>query len=236
MGLKESGLRGSLRNVSVGIDAIPDSVVDNFEDADAEPPGVYETGEGIDDYYTIVNGDFARTTSDVVEGGHAIERTSASGPDAIISTSADGLNSYPEGGDTVLFLVRNTSGEADPGLLAQAEDKGGGDFDGYGFGLIDGGLRLRRYDNSDLTNIAAPNNGDITTGEWYWCEADLPESGDDTIEMRLYEVDTESLEPGDHIETASGTDDTYVGNDGIGVFCHSGSGTGTVLDFIRIDE
>ena len=27
MGLKESGLRGSLRNVSVGIDAIPDSVV-----------------------------------------------------------------------------------------------------------------------------------------------------------------------------------------------------------------
>ena len=29
MGLKESGLRGSLRNVSVGIDAIPDSVVEH---------------------------------------------------------------------------------------------------------------------------------------------------------------------------------------------------------------
>ena len=30
MGLKESGLRGSLRNVSVGIDAIPDSVVNQY--------------------------------------------------------------------------------------------------------------------------------------------------------------------------------------------------------------
>ena len=30
MGLKESGLRGSLRNVSVGIDAIPDSVTDHW--------------------------------------------------------------------------------------------------------------------------------------------------------------------------------------------------------------
>ena len=36
MGLKESGLRGSLRNVSVGIDAIPDSVVAQF-DATEEP-------------------------------------------------------------------------------------------------------------------------------------------------------------------------------------------------------
>ena len=31
MGLKESGLRGSLRNVSVSIDAIPDSVVTQYE-------------------------------------------------------------------------------------------------------------------------------------------------------------------------------------------------------------
>ena len=35
MGLKESGLRGSLRNVSVGIDAIPDSVVSRPEDNDS---------------------------------------------------------------------------------------------------------------------------------------------------------------------------------------------------------
>ena len=32
MGLKESGLRGSLRNVSVGIDAIPDTVVSRQDD------------------------------------------------------------------------------------------------------------------------------------------------------------------------------------------------------------
>ena len=34
MGLKEPGLRGSLRNVSVGIDAIPDSVVSRPDDND----------------------------------------------------------------------------------------------------------------------------------------------------------------------------------------------------------
>ena len=35
MGLKESGLRGSLRNVSVGIDAIPDSVVSRPDDTES---------------------------------------------------------------------------------------------------------------------------------------------------------------------------------------------------------
>ena len=35
MGLKESGLRGSLRNVSVGIDAIPDTVTSRPDDDDS---------------------------------------------------------------------------------------------------------------------------------------------------------------------------------------------------------
>ena len=42
MGLKESGLRGSLRNVSVGIDAIPDSVVSRYN-ADEESLGSQTT-------------------------------------------------------------------------------------------------------------------------------------------------------------------------------------------------
>ena len=42
MGLKESGLRGSLRNVSVGIDAIPDTAVAHY-DATAENTGSLTT-------------------------------------------------------------------------------------------------------------------------------------------------------------------------------------------------
>ena len=41
MGLKESGLRGSFRNVSVGIDAIPDTVVAQYD------PVTFSTGDSI---------------------------------------------------------------------------------------------------------------------------------------------------------------------------------------------
>ena len=48
MGLKESGLRGSLRNVSVGIDAIPDSAQHRYF-ASEVPEGDGETVESWDD-------------------------------------------------------------------------------------------------------------------------------------------------------------------------------------------
>ena len=43
MGLKESGLRGSLRNVSVGIDAIPDSLLTRDDD-NTDSTGEVEAG------------------------------------------------------------------------------------------------------------------------------------------------------------------------------------------------
>ena len=72
MGLKESGLRGSLRNVSVIIDAIPDSqgehqwdtvegsgslVEDVIGDLDADFTGLsWVEGEGTNDVYSVLNG------------------------------------------------------------------------------------------------------------------------------------------------------------------------------------
>ena len=50
MGLKESGLRGSLRNVSVGIDAIPDSGLDHFWwGPSIENISIWPDGEGDED-------------------------------------------------------------------------------------------------------------------------------------------------------------------------------------------
>ena len=73
MGLKESGLRGSLRNVSVGIDAIPDSAVwqvvaedfgdswsDQVGDADLDVDGLSEsTMDGADSIFGDGNSDNA---------------------------------------------------------------------------------------------------------------------------------------------------------------------------------
>ena len=47
MGLKESGLRGSLRNVSVGIDAIPDSVASRPDD-DGDTTGPESAGAQVE--------------------------------------------------------------------------------------------------------------------------------------------------------------------------------------------
>ena len=47
MGLKESGLRGSLRNVSVGIDAIPDSVVTRHDSTEEPEIGSITTAEDV---------------------------------------------------------------------------------------------------------------------------------------------------------------------------------------------
>ena len=83
MGLKESGLRGSLRNVSVRIDAIPDSqgnnqwnfaegsgttVADEIGDVTLEFNSLsWGSGEGVDDNYAILDGsnDFANVGNDV---------------------------------------------------------------------------------------------------------------------------------------------------------------------------
>ena len=60
MGLKESGLRGSLRNVSVGIDAIPDTVVEQFDARSAF--GTSDEGTTVDSWegetgtYTVTGG------------------------------------------------------------------------------------------------------------------------------------------------------------------------------------
>ena len=81
MGLKESGLRGSLRNVSVEISAIPDSVLEDFEwggplsdrydgffrgaeveqDSSLEGSFLVETGSGDDDECTFYNDEGVET-------------------------------------------------------------------------------------------------------------------------------------------------------------------------------
>ena len=67
MGLKESGLRGSLRNVSVGIDAIPDSSVERGSDNDTSGPRDDQVGLIInsDDEWVEIDGRISGNTSGI---------------------------------------------------------------------------------------------------------------------------------------------------------------------------
>ena len=106
MGLKEPGLRGSLRNVSVGIDAIPDSVVDNFNQI------LYEDRDKtLSDFYTGDLSNFIRVTSPTIDGTHSLEESSGSTTSAIYSDPTDGLENYPEAGDNFAFFIRADSSE-----------------------------------------------------------------------------------------------------------------------------
>lgn len=105
----------------VGV-AIPASVVDNFEAVDADPPGVYESGQDLYTYWTTLNGktsDAYRTTGRVKEGGHSLyvnaESTSDSNSVQIESVEGDGLNYYPQRGDVFSFwyYMNITSSDGD---------------------------------------------------------------------------------------------------------------------------
>ena len=87
MGLKESGLRGSLRNVSVGIDAIPDETLYRHNGSETETVD----GETVDPWPDIVGDvDLAAFNSPTLQEG------SLNGTDAVLTDGIDdGLEYAP---------------------------------------------------------------------------------------------------------------------------------------------
>ena len=128
MGLKESGLRGSLRNVSVGIDEIPDSVVAQY-DATEEP----STGSvtSIDDLIGSLNlsGDCSVISNGIndlqtyrFDGSQRmlVSELIAETPDdepfafAFVAQQQESTGSgnvYLDGGDTVEFAIEDRDGD-----------------------------------------------------------------------------------------------------------------------------
>ena len=231
MGLKEPGLRGSLRNVSVGMDAIPDALVDNFED---EPNGIYESGETIVDYYSNDTGSYGRTTSNVEEGEQALGRTVEEAHVGVVSEPGDGLNRYPDEGDTVKWIA--VASELFGGILLNADSS---DQEGYLFEINpNDNLEIQKitsFESDGVSQLAENTNVGMTTGNWYWCEADLPTTEDDSMECRVFELDS-GLEKGDSVSTLSANDNDFSENRGVGAYTRSGSDTGALVDWIRVDD
>lgn len=215
--------------------------IENFED---EPDGVYGATDDLSDFYSLDTGDFARTDTNAPEGNHALEVTNASANvPTIYSLPGDGLMNYAGRGETIRVLLHDESSPNDEGQQAgffYGLEEDGGNIVGYGIDILNAGgssdYRLRRY--SDLesfsqTVVAGEGGTEIADG-WIWTEIEW--GMDDSHEIRLYTLASESPpERGSLIETVSTTDGTYTTGEGIGFGAViNGPTPGLLADGVRV--
>ena len=210
---------------------IPDSVIDNFENADADPAGVYESGETVGNYYQGRTSSWERTTSNVVEGVSALRPTSGGGPEPIWSLPGDGLPNYLHEGDTVEFLIRD-QGIA-PVVCLNVEDASAPSA--YGFNLTSRVEIYKITDLSDLFNSESKlgvGSGGVSSNVWYIGEVSTPTSSDATITYSLYEND--NLSKGTEVDSLTVEDNDFAGQPGIGFYRRSSGNFTAVADRIRV--
>ena len=220
MGLKESGLRGSLRSVSTGVSAIPDSVVDDFEDGD------------ISEY----SGDTAAWTvvqNNVEQGDFALQKDAPdSFGESIWSLPGDGLQNYPQANSDIAVLVREEGGVIPVFAFALEDDAG--TIKGYGVQYeFNEEISLRRIDDLSefsATTLDSDSTIDTNSGEWYYI---LIERESDLKEVTLFDLDDNPVS-----ETISTTDTTYDTDEGIGFsnFTSISDTDQTVFDYVRADS
>ena len=223
-----------VENGAVRLSPIPAGVIDNFETDDTDPRGVYMDGETLSDYYTTIDGSLSRTTSNVVEGGYALldESADATAPNYILSFPGDGLNRYPDNGETFAWLARDNGYL--PGPIFDADPTNG--ITGYApyINASADEIRVGKLTDGSNSNIASAAVT-LSADTWYWGECRLPSSSDATIDFTLYEVDTTDLTRGTQIANCSVTDSDYIDYDGVGAISLSAaSGSYTTIDWMRV--
>jgi len=213
------------------VGAIPDSVVDNFNDDDAEPAGLYN-GNSLSDFYEgaqngIPSG-VSRDTSRVFEGSHSLE-VDAGAADGVISRPTDGLNRYwsPEDDGKLVFNAYVPSdGASSPtvnyGVIS-------GEFSGYQLRLGHSGYStnvvMRKIVDGDDGGNFGDTGGISLFDEWLKVEYDW-DGENHTHE--IFDSDGNLLFSGD------GSDTDYDG-EGIAItqsYQESGAGW---IDNIRIE-
>jgi len=238
-GSEISEVRTGAGDVLFSASAIPDSVVDNFEDADADPPGVYESGDTVATYYSGDTGAFSRSATGVIENSYGLQNDDTDDV-YIVSEPGDGLNKYPETGATVGWFAQSF-GDAQNTHFPVTVFNGAydGSVDGYGFmtASYDGGyLKIVRIDNGSDTDLQT-SSPSLSDGVWYWAEADLPPTSgtsEGDIDFRLYNLNGD-LSRGSQIDSLSATDTNYGDNRGVGFGSTISGYTGeTLWDYVRV--
>ena len=216
MGLKEPGLRGSLRNVSVGIDAIPDIVVDDFESGDL----THWSGET--DKYVVDDSD------PVKEGTFSCKNIGDDDGNVYIG-SAEGKDGVPQVGiPHRIYIHPGTSGNSITTVFFGSDtidDRG----TGYGVRLSSDAneVRLERWDDGSVTVLGTDSSIGTIDDSWFEVIILHEENGDFTVWV-FDESGTERTDDG-LIENDSTyiTDGTY---DNSIVTLEDGRGEGDAFD------
>ena len=221
--------------------AIPDSVVDNFEDEDADPPGIYN-GLSLSDVYSGDLASFSRISGGIT--GNTVLANEADAGDLIHSQPDDGLNRYPEPGDTVEFIINNDpyddGSNCEPSVCFMIEDDA--NPSGYVFHFLPDTDRISISSTDDINSLSSSSADDIaidstltelSSAEPFWFKAKLPSPEDDEISFEVFEDD--DGEQGDSIGKISANNDDHVDQAGTGHHSTSDGGLAHV-DIVRIDE
>ena len=206
MGLKESGLRGSLRSVSTDV-GIPDSVVDDFERSDP-----------LNDYSGDV-GDFSIDTSSPLEESASLSST-ADSQERIFSATGLVDEATPQRGDQFSCLYRSDTTQSRGQIGFGAED-----IDNNYVADIrqfEDKIAISKRESGGGPDILESSPFELSQGDVIECE--ITWHSDDLIEFKVYEFDTSNFERVSEEPDAevSVTDGSFSDADGI-VFAAAGS-------------
>jgi len=190
--------------------AIPDSVIDNFEDY---PDGPYdENGETLSDFYGGDLASFDRQTGTVFEGTHALEQD---GDVRIASLAGEGLPRYPQEGDEFSIRVKMGSTFTRIGFGVQSRNPWRDNAYVVNSDFRSGQPSLKIRGNENGNSLFAIDGTDTTNPTNEWCRIKVNWSSGFTAEL----FDSS----GNSIDSVSTSDTTYLSG-GIG-FGATTSGT-----------
>ena len=191
--------------------AIPENVVDNFEDSNANPAGVYDAGETLADYYSGDIEEFSRESNASIIGETGVESTGEFG--YIISTPEDGLNRYIQQGETFNIFIRPNTTDAAPGILFGAQDLD--NHLGVRLQGFQSGMEIFERVEGSFNDVES-NSWEFTEGEVYRLEVDWKNGGE--VDFKVFnnqESEEASL-------SWDNPDDLFADAVGVGLYTNNG--------------
>ena len=205
--------------------AIPDSVVEDFERGNLDP-------------YKGDTGNYNIETNEVIQGDNSLEFDIGTQGHRIYSLPGDGLEYYPVDEDTIRWLVYTDGDIQLPSLLTNVEETTD-EINAYAYEVVPGDrLTIRRLDDEFSSSTKLARSDDAGTADtWYWAQRSPIDDGEHTLS--LHEVDETPITEdnveesfGDQLDSVSTTDLTYVGEgEGVGFRARS-DGDGDFVDYV----
>lgn len=221
---------GRWRSLIDGAGAIPDSVVDNFEEIFYE-----DLGKTVDDYYGGSASITRQTSSNVLQGSYSAQiDTPDTNGYSIMSAYGSGLPRYPGRGDRFRGSIYTKGASYINLVTCLADDSGSSIFDTTGYRLLydvpNNDVSLSKLDG---TSIAS---GSASLSSNQYLDYEIYPKTDGTVEAAIYDVISDNVTPSSSLVTLSGTDDTLNDN-GFGIdFNSRGSNTVWYVDNLRVIE